>query len=132
MNLICNKTLLKELKIKDSISFAFRPKKYFSKILSFYYIRILLKEKYKNIIYSLDSNKGNICFPEKAKNGKGYFCKCRLKNNYKELSLDNYIITSNEIDKLEIDNQEIINKAKINKEGNLIKINIKFNETFFI
>ena len=129
MNLICNKTLLKELKIKDSISFAFRPKKYFSKILSFYYIRILLKEKNKNITYFLDSNLGNICFPQKDINRKEYFCKCRLKNNYKELSLDNYITASNEIKNFSIDNEEIRKQAKINNEGNLIKINIKFNVT---
>ena len=129
MILTCNETLLKELNINDSISFAFRPKNYFSKIFAFYYIRIMLKEKNKNIIYSLDSNKGNICIPEKDKNGKEYFCKCRLKNNYKELSLDNYITASNEIEEIEIDNQGILNKASINKEENLIKINIKYNET---
>jgi hypothetical protein len=89
----------------------------------------LLKEKNKNITYILDSNIGNICIPEKRNNGKGYFCKCRIKNNNKELSLDNYITASDEIEKLEIDSQEIIKKTSIKNEGNLIKINIKFNET---
>ena len=129
MIIICDEAIINELNIKDSISFAFRPKNYFSLYFSFYYIRILLKEKYKNITYFIDSNLGNICIPEKGEKGKGYFCKCRLKNNYKELSLDNYITASNEIDIFEFDNQGIINNESINREGNLIKINNKFNET---
>ena len=129
MILICNKTILNDLKVNDSISFAFRSKNYFFKTFSFYYIRILLKEIDKFITYILDSNIGNICIPEKNKDRKEYFCKCRLKNNYKELSLDNCIATSNEIEKIKIDNQVIINKASVNKEGNLIKI--KLNESAY-
>ena len=80
MILICNESLLKELKNNgsiNSISLAFRPKNFFNQIYSFYYIRILLKEKNKSIIYPLDSNIGNICIPENDENfenGKGYFC----------------------------------------------------------
>ena len=60
MILICNKTILNDLKVNDSISFAFRSKNYFFKTFSFYYIRILLKEIDKFITYILDSNIGNI------------------------------------------------------------------------
>ena len=79
---IYNETLLKEISINDSISFAFRPKNFFNQVYSFYYIRILLKEKNKNRIYPIVPNIGNICIPEKD-NEKGYFCKCRLNNNHK-------------------------------------------------
>ena len=127
MILICNETILKELNINDSISFAFRSKNFFNKIFSFYNIRILLKEKNKNIIYPIDSNIGNICIPEKDKNEKGYFCICRLKNNYKELSLDNYITTSNQNEKLIFDYTKITNETTKYIEESLIKI--KCNET---
>ena len=43
--------------------------------------------------------------------------------------MDNYITASNEIKNFTIDNEEIRNQANINNEGNLIKMNIKFNAT---
>ena len=126
MIIICNESILKELNINDSVSLAFRSKNYFFNISSFYYIRILLKEKNNAITYILDSNIGNICIPEKIEMEEN-ICICRLKNNYRELSLDNYISASNEIKNFSIKNQGIINEVSENNEGNLIKI--KFNET---
>ena len=126
MIIICNSTILKELDIKDSISFAFRSKNFFEDTFSFYYIRILIKEKNKNIIYPIDSNIGNICIPEKSTEEEAYFCLCHLKNNYKELSIENYITTSNQIDFI-LESKENNGVTTNFKENNFYEI--KFNET---
>ena len=114
-----NKTL-NDLNVNDSMSFAFRPKNFFNQIYSFYYIRILFREKNKNIIYPIEPNIGNICIPEEDKDKKRYFCKCRLKNNYKELSLDNYIA----IYAQDIDSNQSISKPIVREDENLYKINL--------
>lgn len=119
MNFSYNKTL-NDLIITDSMSFAFRPKNFFNQIYSFYYIRILFREKNKNIIYPIEPNIGNICIPEEDKGEKRYFCKCRLKNNHKELSLDNYIA----IYAQDIDSNQSISKPIERKDENLYKINL--------
>ena len=68
------------------ISFTFRPKDYYAEIFSFYYFRVLYIRKNEVLYYPVDSNLGNLCYPEFDNNTKLYYCKLIFQNNYDELS----------------------------------------------
>ena len=69
-----------------AISFAFRPKDYFSEIFSYYYFRVLYTKKNEIKYLPIDSNFGNLCIPEESPTTLGkYFCNLKLKNDYNEL-----------------------------------------------
>ena len=85
---------IKQLNItKKELSFAFKPKFYFSDIFSFYYFRILYIKENEEIYYHLDSYLGNLCIPELNKDNGNYHCNFLLKNNYNESDLK-FIISS--------------------------------------
>ena len=112
-----NKNELNELQIYNYISFAFRKKFYFKKMLSIYYFRILLLKKGENnIIYPLDSNIGNFCSPKQEKDK--YYCYFLLKNDYNEFSLNYSISTSNNNDKLTYNYYKVINGQILGKKVN--------------
>ena len=79
----------KDYNEKDKfIGFAFRRKDYNTKIISFYYFRVLYKEKEKVKYLPIDSNFGNLCIPEFN------YCYLILKNDYNELNNNKFVITS--------------------------------------
>ena len=91
LNLINDKNIL-PLEVKKSgsvgktISFAFRPKDYFSDIFSYYYFRVLYVKKNETLYYPIDSNLGNLCLPEYNNDTHKYYCHLKYSNEYNELS----------------------------------------------
>ena len=78
------------------ISFAFRPKDYFSNIFSYYYFRVLYTKKSETKYLPMDSNFGNLCLPEKNSSISNYFyCYLILKNDYNELNTGFAISSTN-------------------------------------
>ena len=76
-----------ELKYKEKIiSFTFRPKDYYAEIFSFYYFRVLYIRENEVLYYPVDSNLGNLCYPEFDNNTKLYYCRLIYLNSYNDLS----------------------------------------------
>ena len=93
------------------ISFAIRPKDYFSDIFSFYYFRILYIKKNEILYLPMDSHFGNLCLPEYDDNTDSFNCYSTLTNNYNELSANFSVSSSNQNEYF------TINVTKVDKEG---------------
>ena len=95
------------------MSFAFRPKEYFSKIIASYYFRVLYKKENENEIKYLpmDSNLGNLCIPEKNSSSEDdyYYCYLKLKNDYNESKLNFSVSSTNQNEYVKIYIKEIFN-----------------------
>ena len=79
--------------IDKTISFAFRPKDYFSDIFSFYYFRIIYAKNNEKTYIPLDSQLGNLCEPELDINTNKYYCYFIFSNKYNELNT-NFSVSS--------------------------------------
>ena len=104
-----------------TISFAFRPKNYFTDIFSFYYFRILYAKKDEIIYFPIDSQLGNLCSPEMDYTNK-YYCHFIFSNNYNELS-KNFSISS-----FNLNNYFKINAIIVYNNGT----NIEISDLLFI
>ena len=91
------------------MSFAFRPKDFFEKELSFYYFRVLQLKDNDILIIPLDSNVVNVFNPLIF---IYYDCYFLLKNDYNEFSL-NYSIFSNQNKEYDIEYLTISNETSI-------------------
>ena len=112
-----NKNELNELQIDNCISFAFRKKFYFKEMFSIYYFRILLLKKGgNNIIYPLDSNIGDFCYPKQEKDK--FYCYFLLKNYYNDFSLNYSISTSNNNDKIIYNYYKVVKGEILGKKVN--------------
>ena len=69
-----------------TLSFAIRPKNYYTDFISNYYFRILYLKENETIYYPIDSNFGNLCKPEYNEVTSKYYCHLILRNNYNDLS----------------------------------------------
>ena len=110
-----NSTYIKALKRNEGIlSLAFRPKDYFTSIISSYYFRVLYKKENEIKYLPMDSNFGNLCIPEKdpssAANGN-YFCYLILKNNYNESNLNFSVSSTNQNEYVRINIAGIFNNT---------------------
>ena len=91
LNLINDKNLL-SLEVKKlglvgkTVSFAFRPKDYFSDIFSYYYFRVLYLKENETMYYPIDSNLGNLCSPEYNNVTGKYYCHLKYNNEFNEFS----------------------------------------------
>ena len=103
--IIFNNTFTKKIKNKGGIiSLAFRPKTYFSSIISSYYFRVLYKKEKetkneKKYYLPMDSNLGNLCIPEKKDNfslDPDYYCYLKLKNDFNESNLNFSVCSTNQ------------------------------------
>ncbi len=99
---------------KKTISFAIRPKDYYSDIFSFYYFRILYVKKNEILYLPMDSNFGNLCLPEYDSITKSYYCYSKLENNFNELTTNFSVSSSNQNEYFEI------NTTTVYKNGNII------------
>ena len=112
---------IKQLNItKKELSFAFKPKFYFSDIFSFYYFRILYIKENEEIYYHLDSYLGNLCIPELNKDNGNYHCNFLLKNNYNESDLKFIISSTDQIKSYKINSSIIYNNNSISNGTNEI------------
>ena len=112
----------KDYNSKDKlIGLAFRPKDYNKEIISFYYFRVLYKEKLKEKYLPIDSNFGNLCVPEFN------FCYLILKNDYNELNNNKFVISSSNQNEYVKINISIIYKNKT-KFDDAYNIKYIFNE----
>ena len=104
----------KDLKFKKkTISFAIRPKDYYSDIFSFYYFRILYVKENEELYFPMDSNFGNLCLPHYDSITNSYYCYSKFENNYNELSTNFSVSSSNQNEYFEI------NTTAIYKNGNI-------------
>ena len=108
------------------ISLAFRSKNYFEDIFSFYYFRIFYLKANETLFYPVDSNLGNLCFPEKNNETDKYYCYLILNNNYNELSSNFSIAGTNQIEYFKIF------YAPIYKNGNNEEIKYDYKEFKYI
>ena len=113
--------LYKENFTENTLSFAFKPKDYFSIIFSYYYFRVLHTKAKETKYLPLDSNLGNLCLPEKDSSSETYNCYLKLKNDYNELK-NKFVIAS--------ENQNEFFKINISKIYKNKKSEIKQNSTF--
>ena len=123
LNIINNKYMLtldiKQLNFNNKIiSFAFRPKDYFTQVYSFYYFRVLYTQKNEKLILPIDSHFGNLCLPEKENNGSddSYYCHLIFKNNYNLLSTKFSISSSIQNEYFEIHVTKVYPGGKIINE----------------
>ena len=90
---------------------------YFKEMFSIYYFRILLLKKGgNNIIYPLDSNIGDFCYPKQEKDK--FYCYFLLKNYYNDFSLNYSISTSNNNDKIIYNYYKVVNGEILGKKVN--------------
>lgn len=68
-----------------AISFAFRPKDYYTNFVSYYFFRVLYTKENETLYYPIDSNFGNLCKPEYSNETNKYYCYLILKNYYDNL-----------------------------------------------
>ena len=101
-----------------TLSFALRPKNYYSNIFSFYYFRVILLKENKELYYPINSYLGNLCIPKY--NNKKYYCNFILKNNYNESDFKFAISSTN--------HNEYFNiyASKVYKDGSLYDDNKEF------
>ena len=102
------------------MSFAFRPKAYYTSVISSYYFRVLYTKKNEAKHYlPINSNFGNLCIPKNDTSSEFYYCYLKLKNNYNESKLNFSISSTNQNEYIRI-NMERIYK---NKSDNSSKSN---------
>ena len=101
-----------------TLSFALRPKKYYSNIFSFYYFRVILLKENKELYYPINSYLGNLCIPKY--NNKKYYCNFILKNNYNESDFKFAISSTNHNEYFKI------YASKVYKNGSLYDDNKEF------
>ena len=94
---------------EDVLSFAFKPKNFFSNIFSYYYFRVLYTKKNQVKFLPVDSNFGNLCLPEVNYTSGNYYCHLILKNDYNELKNKFAIASSNQNEYVEI---QVLGKCK--------------------
>ena len=101
-----------------TLSFALRPKNYYSNIFSFYYFRVILLKENKELYYPINSYLGNLCIPKY--NNTKYYCNFILKNNYNESDFKFAISSTN--------HNEYFNiyASKVYKNGSLYDDNKEF------
>ena len=111
---------IEELHFKEkTISFAFRPKDYFSNIFSFYYFRILYSRTNEKLYLPIDSTLGNLCFPEYNNQTNLFYCNLMFSNKYNELNT-NFSMSSNLDDYLKIYATKIYKNGSIENEASEI------------
>ena len=101
-----------------TLSFALRPKNYYSNIFSFYYFRVILLKENKELYYPINSYLGNLCIPKY--NNKKYYCNFILKNNYNESDFKFAISSTNHNEYFKI------YASKVYKNGSLYDDNKEF------
>ena len=101
-----------------TLSFALRPKNYYSNIFSFYYFRVILLKENKELYYPINSYLGNLCIPKY--NNKKYYCNFILKNNYNESDFKFAISSTNHNEYFQI------YASKVYKNGSLYDDNKEF------
>jgi len=88
------------------VSFAFRPRDYYTSIISSYYFRVLYTKKNETKIEKkylpIDSNFGNLCLPENDTSSEYYYCYFILKNNYNESKMNFTISSTNQNEYIQI------------------------------
>ena len=120
--IIFNSTYIKDLKQQERVlSLAFKPKDYFTNIISNYYFRVLYIKENETKYLPIDSNFDNLCIPDKdpspAKDGY-YYCYLIFKNNYKESNLNFSVSSTNQNEYVKINIEGKLNNNTIFNESN--------------
>ena len=107
-----NVTILNAADIKsDSLSLLFTYYENYYLSYSYYYFRVLFVKKNETKKYlPVDSILGNLCLPEFNNNTLLYYCHLILKNNYNELNISKFAITSENQNEFFIINVSIMDK----------------------
>ena len=118
-----------------TISFAFRPKDYFSEIFSYYYFRVLFTKKNEIKYLPMDSNLGNLCLPENYTNSDYFYCYLILKNDYKALNSKFAVSSTNHYEHVKIYITRIYSNNNITTEDayyNYINNDIRNDTDYYL
>ena len=78
------------------LSFAFKPREYYSSIIASYYFRVLFTKLGEEEILPMDSNFDNLCLAQYDLEYKYSYCNLILKNNYYESQMNFSISSTNQ------------------------------------